>query len=48
MGFFVEVWNLFLSIKSFISELYCWVGNITAELPLSAVVIMASFSLSLV
>ena len=40
--------NLFVLMKSEILDSYCILGRITGELPLSARVIMASFSLSFV
>lgn len=39
---------MFLSIKFCSLLLYCWVGSIPMELPLSEDVIVASFSVSLV
>jgi hypothetical protein len=42
--FLVVDWKLFLSMESRIFELYCWFGSITMELPLSALVVVVSFS----
>jgi hypothetical protein len=41
------VWKLFICRKLCILDLYCWLGRMTKELPLSACVIIALFSCSL-
>jgi hypothetical protein len=42
------VWKLLLSMKVSIFVLYCWVSRMTRDVPLSADVMVASFSWSLV
>ena len=44
VGSEVEVWKLLLSMKFCIFVLYCCVGKMTRELPLSAEAMVASFS----
>jgi hypothetical protein len=44
VGSDVEVWKLLWSMKFCIFVLYCCVGKITREFPLSADVMVASFS----
>jgi len=46
VGFFVEVWKLFVCMKSYIFDSYCAVGKITREFPLSAHLIRVPWSLS--
>ena len=41
MGFVVDVWKLFLSMTACIFVLYCSVGGMTKEFPLSADLIVA-------
>jgi len=48
VGLVFEIWKLFPCMKSSILDSYSVVGMITSELPLSARVIMASFSSSFV
>ena len=48
MGSLVVARKLFVRVKSEILDSYCFVDRITREFPLSARVIMASFSLSFV
>ena len=48
MGLVVEVWKLLLSMKVRIFVLYCCVGRMTREFPLSADVMVPSFCLSFV
>jgi hypothetical protein len=43
VGYVVLVWKSFACIKSCILESYYWMGRITMELPLSALVIIALF-----
>ena len=46
VGFVVDVWELLLlSMKACIFVLYCCVGSMTKEFPLSADVFVASFSM---
>jgi hypothetical protein len=48
VGFVVDVWNLFLSMKFCILDSYCCMGRMTMELPLSADAIMALLAFSLI
>ena len=48
MGSMGAVWQLFLCRKFCILDSYCCMGSMTKELPLSARVIIALLSLSLV
>ena len=48
MGFVVDIWKLLLFTKACTFVLYCCVGSMTKEFPLSADVIMASFSMRFV
>ena len=47
VGFVVDVWKL-LFMKACTFVLYCCVGSMTKEFPLSADIIVASFSMSFV
>ena len=44
MGLVIEIWTLFVCMKSSILDSYCAAGKITGEFPLSACVIMAPWS----
>lgn len=48
VGLTIEIWKLFVCTNSSFLDSYCVVSKITTELPLSAHVIIAPLSLSLV